>query len=339
MPFERENLLCRYRYDPLDRLADCTPTAQVSSQRFYLKDRLATEVRGTAQCSFFQLEDQLMAQQQRQEDTVQTTFLATDHHRSVLQALNATQPWPLVYTPYGHRVPENGLLSLLGFNGERPDPVTGHYLLGNGYRAFNPVLMRFNSPDSLSPFGAGGLNSYAYCVGDPINRSDPTGHTWGPLKAVLREAGLMRQSNPVVQPAASRNPPATTGATPLQTSNAETSARTTRGIIEVSALSVFPAEDPNRGLHARIFSLIRADIRSILRTGARYRPPVVIIVNDGLNDFRGRHVVPRPSVGESPPPSYEHFSPPPYSVAMKNIRSIDRTIKKHDTKPPSYFQN
>jgi RHS repeat-associated protein len=67
------------------------------------------------------------------------------------------------------------LLSLLAFNGERPDPLTGHYHLGNGYRQFNPVLMRFNSSDSLSPFSDGGLNAYAYCVGDPVNRSDPTG--------------------------------------------------------------------------------------------------------------------------------------------------------------------
>jgi RHS repeat-associated protein len=64
----------------------------------------------------------------------------------------------------------------MGFNGERPDLVTGHYLLGNGYRAFNPVLMRFNSPDSWSPFGKGGLNSYAYCGGDAVNRSDKSGH-------------------------------------------------------------------------------------------------------------------------------------------------------------------
>jgi RHS repeat-associated protein len=43
---------------------------------------------------------------------------------------------------------------LPGFNGNRADPVSGSYL-GNGYRAYNPVLMRFNCPDSLSPFGAG----------------------------------------------------------------------------------------------------------------------------------------------------------------------------------------
>jgi RHS repeat-associated protein len=106
-----------------------------------------------------------------------TILLATDQQRSVLNALDANRPHPIAYTPYGHRPLENGLLSLLGFNGERPDPVTGHYHLGNGYRQFNPVLMRFNSPDSWSPFGEGGLNAYAYCNGDPRNCEDKNGHT------------------------------------------------------------------------------------------------------------------------------------------------------------------
>lgn len=65
---------------------------------------------------------------------------------------------------------------LPGFNGELPDLLTGHYLLGNGYRAYNPVLMRFNSPDSLSPFGEGGINAYGYCRGNPVGQMDPTGH-------------------------------------------------------------------------------------------------------------------------------------------------------------------
>ncbi|MDR0279666.1 MAG: RHS repeat-associated core domain-containing protein [Paucimonas sp.] len=63
-----------------------------------------------------------------------------------------------------------------GFNGELPEPVTGHYLLGNGYRAYSPVLMIFLQPDSWSPFGAGGINAYAYCEGDTVNAVDPTGH-------------------------------------------------------------------------------------------------------------------------------------------------------------------
>lgn len=65
---------------------------------------------------------------------------------------------------------------LPGYNGERSDPLSGVYHLGNGYRAYNPVLMRFTCPDALSPFGAGGINPYAYCAGDPVNHADPTGH-------------------------------------------------------------------------------------------------------------------------------------------------------------------
>jgi RHS repeat-associated protein len=94
------------------------------------------------------------------------------------------QDTAIAYSPYGHRDSVAGLPGLPGFNGEQPDPVTGHYLLGNGYRAYNPILMRFNSPDSLSPFGEGGMNAYAYCVGDPVNRSDPTGH-FGGLPSVI----------------------------------------------------------------------------------------------------------------------------------------------------------
>lgn len=64
----------------------------------------------------------------------------------------------------------------LGFNGELHEPGLGWQILGNGYRVYNPVLLRFHSPDNQSPFGAGGLNAYAYCLGDPINAHDPEGH-------------------------------------------------------------------------------------------------------------------------------------------------------------------
>lgn len=67
-------------------------------------------------------------------------------------------------------------INAIGFNGQRRDPITNSYHLGNGYRVYNPRMMRFNAPDSMSPFGKGGINSYAYCLGDPINKSDPSGH-------------------------------------------------------------------------------------------------------------------------------------------------------------------
>ena len=134
-----------------------------------------------ARRTILQCGELLLAQQRREDDVLNTTLVMTDPQRSVLHTLNANhQRHPIAYSPYGHRAIENGFLSLLGFTGERPDPVTGHYLLGNGYRAFNPTLMRFNSPDKLSPFGRGGLNCYAYCLGDPVNSADPNGHT--PLK-------------------------------------------------------------------------------------------------------------------------------------------------------------
>lgn len=70
-------------------------------------------------------------------------------------------------------------ICIAGFNSERADPVSGATSLGNGYRYYQSVLLRFHAPDSLSPFGAGGVNPYAYCTGDPINHADPSGHMSG----------------------------------------------------------------------------------------------------------------------------------------------------------------
>ncbi|WP_272449241.1 RHS repeat-associated core domain-containing protein [Pseudomonas syringae] len=171
-----QTVLCTYRYDPLDRLASSSPVGLADIRRFYQKNRLATEIQGALQRTVFQHEDLLLAQQRQVDGVVDTTLLATDQQRSVLRLVDRSGIEPVAYSVYGHHPAESGLTSLLGFNGERRDPVTGHYLLGNGYRAYNPVLMRFNSPDSLSPFDEGGLNAYGYCGGDPVGFVDETGH-------------------------------------------------------------------------------------------------------------------------------------------------------------------
>ncbi|CAM3193225.1 RHS repeat-associated core domain-containing protein [Vibrio neptunius] len=66
--------------------------------------------------------------------------------------------------------------SHLGFNGEWLDPVLEGYHLGQGYRVYQPKLMRFNAPDSLAPFSEGVHNAYVYCHNDPLNFTDPSGH-------------------------------------------------------------------------------------------------------------------------------------------------------------------
>ena len=85
-------------------------------------------------------------------------------------------PPAIVYTPYGYTHVGDEHRSFTGFNGQPWDPVTGIYLLGNGYRGYDCRLMRFYSPDNLSPFAAGGINAYAYCNDNPINLVDPLGH-------------------------------------------------------------------------------------------------------------------------------------------------------------------
>jgi|GEM_PF-5643586 len=76
----------------------------------------------------------------------------------------------------------------LGFNGEYQER-SGLQILGS-YRAYNPCLMRFHGADNLSPFRRGGLNAYAYCLGDPVNLIDPTGHLPWLLWRVLTPARI-----------------------------------------------------------------------------------------------------------------------------------------------------
>lgn len=171
-----------YRYDPLDRLMSCLSDTQASGQRFYCANKLVTDIQGPASYSLFQYDKNSLAQFRQQGPQRENILLANDPQGSVTQAITERQFNTLTYTLYGYQSDHSGFVSLLGFNGERCESLTGHYLLGNGTRAFNPVLMRFNSPDPMSPFEGGGINAYAYCRNDPINWNDPSGNI--PIKKI-----------------------------------------------------------------------------------------------------------------------------------------------------------
>lgn len=109
------------------------------------------------------------------------------------------------YTPYGYSHTQASLAPMLGFNGEPYEWSSRTYVLGQGYRSYSPALMRFLSPDSLSPFGEGGLAAYGFCGADPINHLDPTGHSPLPSRAknksapknVIRSSGNHRGQPPL----------------------------------------------------------------------------------------------------------------------------------------------
>ncbi|MBI6895190.1 RHS repeat-associated core domain-containing protein [Pseudomonas putida] len=109
-----------------------------------------------------------------------STLLAVDRLHSPLARFGACNSIA-AYLPYGHKP---GLIAKpsIGFTGQLCEPAVDWYLLGNGHRAYNSMLMRFHSPDRLSPFGRGGINTYAYCQGDPVNFIDPMGRALTPVQ-------------------------------------------------------------------------------------------------------------------------------------------------------------
>ncbi|VVQ00571.1 hypothetical protein PS910_03768 [Pseudomonas fluorescens] len=149
-----------------------------ATRHFYQRDQLHTALSDASSHTVFRTSDMALSEYHVKGGHTAARLLAADKNGSVMNMKNNSEALPLAYSIYGHLAAEHGSLTMLAFNGEQRDRKTGCYLLGNGYRPYNPKLMRFHSADSLSPFGAGGMNAFAYCAGDPVNRTDPTGHMY-----------------------------------------------------------------------------------------------------------------------------------------------------------------
>lgn len=171
--------LCDYDYDAHDHLVAVKPQGEPELLRFYEGTRLSDTMQNGKHTQLLNDRGHPLGQQ-TPGDASQTLLLLADAKHSVIAESQADELRISTYTAYGERSGDPSLKSLLAFNGEVCDPVSGWYLLGRGYRAYNPHLMCFHSPDSLSPFGSGGINCYKYCRGNPIAFSDPSGHAASP---------------------------------------------------------------------------------------------------------------------------------------------------------------
>ena len=115
---------------------------------------------------------------------MRTTYLSMcDHQQSILRG----DVSPRSYAPYGTSLSISG--PRLAYCGQHHEPQTGGYVLGNGHRHYSPGLLRFTTPDTLSPFETGGINPYAYCNGDPINFVDRSGQERKPTVRISYTGG------------------------------------------------------------------------------------------------------------------------------------------------------
>lgn len=139
---------------------------------FYKGNKLSTLYTSSAHQTVLSANDQNLCETTGLPS--QTSLLATDAQESTVNILSESQT-TIAYAPYGNDSRPSASPLLSRFTGQSWLPSAIGYMLGNGHRLFNPGLMRFHSADSLSPFERGGINAYAYCMNDPINRSDPSG--------------------------------------------------------------------------------------------------------------------------------------------------------------------
>ncbi|KAL7902712.1 hypothetical protein HDV63DRAFT_169648 [Trichoderma sp. SZMC 28014] len=169
-----DNIRSQYHYDASGKLVAQVIPGGTEYHLHYRGDMLVGFTSGDKQVSYVSDGAGYWGQISKQGSSTDTEAWASDGHESVMTWLGSDDSdHHQQYTPYGFSG-QSG--PSIGFNGQWRDPVTGWYHLGNGYRVYNPVLMVFHSPDSWSPFTSGEINPYAYCLGDPVNRVDPSGH-------------------------------------------------------------------------------------------------------------------------------------------------------------------
>nr|WP_063571994.1 RHS repeat-associated core domain-containing protein [Luteibacter rhizovicinus] len=163
-----------YRYDALGQIGTIHD-GQDERHRYYVGGQISREEGEGTSATFHHVQGEIVAQTRTTGGSDDVILLGGDSQGSVIAEAGASVA-ALAYTSYGYRDATEGS-SDIGYTGELKERNVDWYVLGH-YRAYNPTLLRFHSPDAASPFAHGLLNAYAYCSGDPINRSDPGGEGW-----------------------------------------------------------------------------------------------------------------------------------------------------------------
>lgn len=165
--------VCSYRYDPLGRLVQTSRDGRMS-RRFYDGRRVTSEQDDTGWYSLMRASRSVFAQSRLSQAVHSVLLTGCDGQGSACIETGASSS----HVGYSAHGLDNGTAqSRVGYAGELREPGSTLYIAG-GNRPYDPCLLMFLCPDGESPDGKGGLNRYAYCAGDPVNRIDPDGQSF-----------------------------------------------------------------------------------------------------------------------------------------------------------------
>ncbi len=190
-----------YEYNALGQRISKTVAGQTTDYIYDLNGQLLAEIdRATGETlkEYLYLDGQPLALVDASQDGSESLYYVHNDHLNTPQKLtdqNQQVVWAADYQPFGEvalneDVDGDGqaLEFNLRFPGQYFDRETGTYY--NYYRDYDPSTGRYIQSD---PIGlGGGLNTYAYVLGNPLKYSDPTGES--PLGGVFGQVAKDIQS-------------------------------------------------------------------------------------------------------------------------------------------------
>ncbi|GIH29558.1 hypothetical protein Aph01nite_78680 [Acrocarpospora phusangensis] len=169
-----------YAYDTLDRMSTRTQSG-VTSKYVYasLSNDLAavTDAAGVAQEIYNR--DATGAVVSSRTGSATAQFQLTDRHRDAVASFTAgatSLSGSTAYDPFGTVITTGGTRPQLGYQSSWTDPDTTKANMAA--RWYQPGTGTFNSRDTMTLPAApsGQANRYAYALGSPLSRIDPSGH-------------------------------------------------------------------------------------------------------------------------------------------------------------------